>query len=347
MNYRALGRSGILVSPLCLGAMNFGAPTSEEDSRRIILRALDAGINFVDTADVYNNGESERIVGATLKDSGRRDEVILATKVYNPMGPGPNDRGNSRRHIIQGCEASLRRLQTDYIDLYQLHRPQAAIPIEETLAALDKLVQDGKVLYIGTSTFAAWMLMEALMVSEMKGLARFVSEQPPYNLLDRRIENELVPLCMKYGVAILPWSPLAGGMLAGRYRKGEALASDSRMARMGLSSLFGERMTEQALEAAERVSELAAQAGMTASQLALLWCKDQPGITAPIIGPRTMEHLDDQLAVLDKTLSPDLAEAMDKVVPPGGNVTDYLNSNEWANGKGRFLFPPQPIPQLS
>lgn len=338
MQYRSLGRSGVLVSPLCLGAMNFGMPTSEDESRQMMDRAFDAGINFFDTANVYNAGESERIVGRYLKDSGKRDQVVLATKVHGAMGPGPNERGNSRRNIIQACEASLRRLQTETIDLYQLHRPQSVIPIDETLGALDQLVRQGKVQYIGASTFPAWQVMEALMVSEMKGLARLVSEQPPYNLVDRRIENELVPLALKYGLAILPWSPLAGGILAGRYRAGEPPAEGSRAARMGTGA-FTERMTEGALVAAEKVAALAAQHGLTTSQLALLWTKDQPGITAPIIGPRTMGHLEDALAVLEMTLSPELHAAMDAIVPPGGAVTDYLNSNEWGNGKGRFLYP--------
>lgn len=343
MQYRSLGRSGVLVSPLCLGAMNFGTPTAEAESQAIMRRALEAGINFIDTADVYNAGESERIVGRFLKDSGQRDQVILATKVYNATGPGPNDRGNSRRHIIQGCEESLRRLQTEYIDLYQLHRPVAAIPIDETLGALDQLVRQGKVLYVGTSTFPAWQVMEALAVSEAKGLARFVTEQPPYNLLDRRIENELVPLAMKYGVGLLPWSPLAGGMLAGRYRPGEAAPADSRAARMG-AGLFGDRITAAALAASQAVAALANEAGMTPAQLALLWAKDQPGITAPIIGPRTLAHLEDTLVVLDTSLSPDLNAALDRIAPPGGAVTDYFNSNEWGNGQGRFLYPPMPAP---
>ena len=217
MDYRTLGRTGVKVSPLCLGAMNFGGATNEEDSFEIIDLALDSGFNFIDTANVYNAGESERVVGKGLKANGRRDDVFLATKVYVKVGDGPNDGGASAFHIIKSCEESLRRLQTDHIDLYQLHRPSATIPQDETLRAFDDLVRAGKVRYIGCSTHPAWAVMEALTTSERYGLARYISEQPPYNLLDRRVENELIPLCQKYGLAVLPWSPIAMGMLAGRY----------------------------------------------------------------------------------------------------------------------------------
>ena len=215
MDHRLLGRTGVRVSPLCLGAMNFGGGTGESDAVRMVHAALDAGINFVDTADVYNAGDSERIVGKAL--AGRRDKVILATKVHGRTGLGPNDQGNSRLHVLRACDASLRRLGTDYIDLYQVHRPSPDIPVDETLGALTDLVRAGKVRYIGCSTHPAWMVMEALAVSERLGLARYVSEQPPYNLLDRRIENELIPLAQRHGLAILPWAPLAQGVLAGRY----------------------------------------------------------------------------------------------------------------------------------
>ena len=332
MEYRSLGRTGVRVSPLCLGAMNFGGPTSEADSITIINTALDGGINFIDTANVYNAGESERIVGNALAQNGRRDEVVLATKAHGEMGPGPNDRGNSRYHLIKACEDSLRRLQTDHIDLYQIHRPALDIPQDETLRALDDLVRAGKVRYIGCSTFAAWMVMEALMVSSEQHLARYISEQPPYNLLDRRIENELVPLCQKYGLAILPWSPLAGGILAGRYA--ESLEPEgSRAARNGLSSPFGERISPRAVEAAQRVAAIARERDMTSSQLALLWAKDQPGVTAPIIGPRTLDHLQDNLAVLERTLSDDDRRALDEVNGSGNAVSDFHNSNPWMKAR--------------
>ena len=226
MEYRQLGRTGVQVTSLCLGTMNFGGPTDENDSIAIINRTLDGAINFFDTANVYNAGESERIVGKALKENGRRDEIVLATKVFGNMGDGPNEQGASRYHIIKACEDSLRRLRVDHIDLYQLHRPPLGIPQDETLRAFDDLIRAGKVRYIGCSTHPAWMVMEALAVSEKFQLNRYVSEQPPYNLLDRRIENELVPLAQKYELALLPWSPLAGGVLAS-ISETEDQASDS------------------------------------------------------------------------------------------------------------------------
>ncbi len=327
MQYRSLGRTGVQVSPLCLGAMNFGGPTPEDESHRIINVALDAGINFIDTANMYVGGESERIVGRALRANGRRNEIILATKVHYPVGPGPNDQGNSRYHILRACEDSLRRLQTDRIDLYQIHRPSLAIPQDETLRALDDLVRQGKVLYVGCSTHPAWMVMEALAISEKYNLVRYVTEQPPYNLLDRFIENDLVPLCLKYGLGILPWSPLAMGMLAGRYPKDGPLPSDSRAARQG--GAFADRLTRRGLEVAEKLASLAAARGMSASQLALLWVKDQPGVTAPIIGPRTMAHLQDALPVLDMSLSDEDRARMDELVPPGSIVANFHNTNPW------------------
>ena len=332
MEYRTLGRTGVRVSPLCLGVMNFGGPTPEAESIAILDAALDAGINFIDTADVYNAGESERIVGVALKRNGKRDQVVLATKANGTMGPGPNDRGISRYHIMKACDDSLRRLQTDHIDLYQMHRPALDIPPDETLRALDDLVRAGKVRYIGCSTFPAWMVMEALMVSAEQRLARYISEQPPYNLLDRRIENELVPLCQKYGLAIIPWSPLAGGILAGRYTQADVPA-DSRAARNGMDSPFGQRVTARAVEAARRVAELAAARDMTSSQLALLWAKDQPGITAPIIGPRTLDQLKDNLAVLERSLSDEERRALDEVNGPGNAISDFHNSNDWMKAR--------------
>ncbi len=332
MEYRTLGRTGVRVSPLCLGAMNFGGPTPEADSIAIIDAALDAGINFIDTANVYNGGESERIVGEALARDGKRQQVVLATKVHGEMGAGPNDRGNSRYHIMKACEDSLRRLRTDHIDLYQMHRPALDIPQDETLRALDDLVRQGKVRYIGCSTFPAWMVMEALAISERYNLARFISEQPPYNLLDRRIENELIPLAQRYGMGLLPWSPLAGGILAGRYASG-AVPEGSRAARMGAGSLFDQRRTPRAMAAAERVAALATERGITSSQLALLWCKDQPGVTAPIIGPRTMEHLRDNLAVLDMALSEEDGRALDEINGPGNVLSDFHNSNPWMKAR--------------
>ena len=253
MEYRPLGRTGVMVSSLCLGAMNFGGVTPADEGIAIINRALDAGINFIDTANVYNAGESERVVGRALQANGKRDEIVLATKVFSVVGEGQNDRGASRYHIVKACEDSLKRLQTDHIDLYQLHRPSAIIPQDETLRAFDDLVTAGKVLYIGASTHPAWKVMEAIGISEQHHLVRYISEQPPYNLLDRRIENELVPLAQQYGLALLPWSPLAGGILAGRYDRKDTYPDGSRATRMGTT--FQDRITERGLEVAEKVGE--------------------------------------------------------------------------------------------
>jgi aryl-alcohol dehydrogenase-like predicted oxidoreductase len=333
MEYRSLGRTGVMVSPLCLGAMNFGGPTNEADSFVILNRALESGINFFDTADVYNGGESERIVGRFLKESGKREQIVLATKVYSRVGEGPNDAGASRYHIIKACEDSLMRLKTDHIDLYQQHRPSLSIPQDESLRAYDDLVRAGKVRYVGSSTFPAWMIMEAIAISEKNNLARFVSEQPPYNLLDRRVENELIPFCMRYGLAVLPWSPLAGGILAGRYSTGNTYPEGSRATRFG--NLFIDRISNRAKEVATEVSRLAQEKGMTASQFALLWIRDQPGVTAPIVGPRTLDHLLDHLAILDKKLTDEDRALADDLVHPGNVVADFFNSNEWMKARIR------------
>jgi len=331
MNYRPLGRTGVLVSPLCLGAMNFGGPTEEAESIAIINRALDGGINFIDTANVYNAGESERIVGKALKENGRRSEVVLATKVYGKMGEGPNDQGVSRYHIIKACEDSLRRLQTDHIDLYQLHRPPMTVPQDETLRAFDDLVRSGKVRYIGCSTFPAWKVMEALAISQQQNLTRYISEQPPYNLLDRRIENELVPLAQHYGMALLPWSPLAGGILAGRYANKEQFPPGSRAERA--NEIFRNRITQRGLDVAIALGEMARERGLTSSQLGLLWVMEQPGVTAPIIGPRTMAHLEDALPLLGMKLADEDRPRFDALVHPGTAVADFHNSNEWMKAR--------------
>ena len=333
MEYRSLGRTGVMVCPLCLGAMNFGGPTNEEDSLIILNRALEAGVNFIDTANVYTGGESERIVGTFLKEDGRRHQVVLATKVYSRVGTLPNDAGASRLHVLTACEDSLRRLQTDHIDLYQQHRPTLAVPQDETLRAYDDLVRSGKVRYIGSSTFPAWMVMEALAISERYGLARFVSEQPPYNLLDRRVENELIPLCLKYGLAVLPWSPLGGGILAGRYSASEPLPEGSRAVRMG--AMFTERITHRGKAVAVEVAKMARERGMTGSQLGLLWLKEQPGVTSPIIGPRSLAHLEDALAILERKLDDADRPLFDALVHPGNAVADFFNSNEWMKARIR------------
>ncbi|HMP43107.1 MAG TPA: aldo/keto reductase [Roseiflexaceae bacterium] len=327
MEYRLFGRTGVRVAPLALGNMNFGNPTDEAESFRIVDRAIDAGITIIDTANVYNSGLSEEILGRALQRNGLREKVFLATKAFNPMGPGPNDRGTSRLHLIKACEDSLRRLQTDHIDLYQMHRPDFDTPPDETLAALTDLVRSGKVRYIGCSTHPAWKVMEALMVSELKGYVRYVSEQPPYNLLDRRIENELVPLCTAHGLAIIPWAPMAQGVLAGRYSDAAQPPTDSRAAQRG--GIYAERVTAAGVAVGREVVALAQEAGITPAQLALLWVKDQPGVTAPLFGARTVAQLEEALPVIEMRLSDELREACDTLVPPGSAVTNFHNSAAW------------------
>lgn len=327
MEYRLFGRTGVKVSPLCLGTDNFANPTPEAEAIQIVNRALEAGINLIDTSNSYAAGESERIVGRALAENGRRQQTIVATKLFFPVGPGPNDGGTSRLHIIKACEDSLRRLQTDYIDLYQLHRSSPSTPIDETLSALNDLVRQGKVRYIGCSTFPAWRVMEALMVSELKGYARFISEQPPYNLLDRRIENELIPLARAYELAIISWSPLAMGLLAGRYHDAENYPAGSRASLRG--GVYAERITARGIEVGQQFVQLAQEYHLSPAQLAVLWVKEQPGITAPIIGPRNLEQLEHLLPVAEMRLDERLRAACDELVPPGSAVANFHNSAGW------------------
>ncbi len=338
MRYRVLGRTGVNVSCLCLGTDNFADPTPEDEARVILNHALDAGINLIDTGDVYADGEGERIIGRALAERGGRDRLLIATKVDHgrrrpglsiddPGLFGPNDHGHSRLNIIRACENSLRRLNTDYIDLYQVHRPSPQIPIDETLGAMTDLVRQGKVRYIGCSTHPAWAVLEAIMVSELKGYARYVSEQPPYNLLDRRIENELVPMCTAHGVGLITWAPMAMGVLAGRYEDASRYPENSRAALRG--GFYADRVTERGIEVGKAFSRLAQEAQMTPAQLAILWCKDQPGITAPLIGPRTLEHLKALLPVKDMTLEEGLRAACNELVPPGSVVANFHNTADW------------------
>ena len=312
MKYRTLGRTGIKVSPYCLGAMMFGAVggnPDHDDAIRIIHKALDAGINFIDTADRYSQGESEEIVGKALK--GRRDNVVLATKVNNPMGDDPNQQGNSRRWLIREVETSLRRLQTDHIDLYLIHRPSPDTDIEETLSALTDLMRSGKVRAIGSSTFPASEIVEAQWVAERRALARFRVEQPPYSILSRGIEREVLPVCQRYGMGVMVWSPLAKGMLTGRYRKGQPLP-DSLRARV----MPKQMSDEHRLDAVEQLISVAAEAGMPLTHLALGFVMAHPGVTSAIIGPRTMEQLDDLLDGVGVTLDDGVLDQIDKIVPP-------------------------------
>ena len=312
------------VSPLCLGAMMFGAwgEPDHEVSIKIINRALDAGINFIDTADVYSQGESEEIVGKALA-GGRRDDVILATKVHSQMGVqlgeqgDPNKRGNSRRWITREVENSLRRLQTDWIDLYQVHRPDPATDIEETLGALTDLQRQGKIRVFGSSTYPAHEIVEAQWVAERRGLGRFVTEQPPYSILVRGIEADVLPTAKKYGMGILPWSPLAGGWLTGRYRKGQDVPESHRAQRLPGRYDLSNPGNRAKLDAAEELALLAEDAGLSLVHLALAFTLAHPAVTAPIIGPRTREQLESQLGALDVTLGDDVLDRIDKIVPPG------------------------------
>jgi aryl-alcohol dehydrogenase-like predicted oxidoreductase len=299
--------------------MNFGGPTSEEESIRIIDRALNAGINFIDTANVYNDGVSEEIVGRALK--GKRDRVVLATKVHGRMGDGPNDRGNSRYHIMAQAEASLKRLQTDHIDLYQLHRPDPDTPLDEQMSALNDLVRQGKVRYLGTSTFPAWELCQALWSSDRNGFERIVCEQPPYSIFSRQVELRVLRFCKEHGIGVIPWSPLAGGWLTGKYRKGKAAPEDSRGGRRGWEL---ETPTAKAkLDAVEALIDIADGCDATLSQFALAWVLANPVVTAPIIGPRTVDQLEDNLGALDVSVTADIRKAVDDVVAPGADLTGH------------------------
>jgi aryl-alcohol dehydrogenase-like predicted oxidoreductase len=324
METRALGRTGVQVSPLCLGAMMFGAwgNTDHDESIRIIHRALDAGINFIDTADVYSRGESEEIVGKALA-GGKRDNVVLATKVHGSMGDDPNEYGNSRRWIVKEVENSLRRLKTDWIDLYQIHRPEPDTDIDDTLGALTDLVRAGKVRYIGSSTFQPSQVVEAQWTAERRGRERFVTEQPPYSILVRGVEAELLPTCQRYGMGVIPWSPLAGGWLSGKFRRGGEgdAAPSSRRAQM-LPQRYDLSLPEnqRKLDAAEALAQLAEENGISLIEMALAFVIRHPAVTAAIIGPRTMEHLESQLPAAELTLSDELLDRIDEIVPPGLNV---------------------------
>jgi aryl-alcohol dehydrogenase-like predicted oxidoreductase len=331
MEHRPLGRTGVKVSPLCLGAMMFGAwgEPDHDASVRIIHRALDAGINFIDTADVYSRGESEEIVGKALS-GGRRDHVVLATKVHGRMGDDPNQYGNTRRWITTEVDNSLRRLGTDWIDLYQIHRPEFDTDIDETLGALTDLVRAGKVRMIGSSTFPAHAIVEAQWVAERRGRERFVCEQPPYSLLTRAIEADVLPVAERYGMGVIPWSPLAGGWLSGRWRKDNP--PESRRAAM-IPSRYDLSLPEnqRKLEAAEQLAELAESAGLSLIEMALAFVIEHPAVTAAIIGPRTMDHLESQLPAADVQLSQDVLDRIDEIVPPGTNPNpaDAGWTNPW------------------
>lgn len=332
--YRRLGRTGLYVSPICLGSDNFANPTSAEESCSIINYAIDNGINVIDSSNSYAAGQSEEIIGRCLKENGRRDDVILATKVHYPVGnKGINDRGNSRKHLIKACEDSLRRLQTDYIDLYQTHRVCMQTPLEETLGALTDLQRQGKIRYTGSTTSPSWKITESSMLAEHRGLIRMVSEQLPYNLLDRRVENEILPAAGAAGLAVFVWSPLAMGLLTGRYDSSKPESFDTPRFRRG--GIYAERITHRAADAGQQFVRVARDFDLSPAHLALLWVKDQPGVTAPLCGPRTLAQLEDIVPVMQMNLSDAMRRECDQVVPPGSAIADFLNSAPWM--KGRIL----------
>jgi aryl-alcohol dehydrogenase-like predicted oxidoreductase len=329
MEYRTLGTTGTKVSPLCLGAMMFGdwGNQDHDESIRIIHRALDAAINFIDTADVYSRGESEEIVGKALK--GRRDNVVLATKVHGTMGEDPNEFGNSRRWIVKEVENSLRRLGTDWIDLYQIHRPEPDTDIDETLGALSDLVHQGKVRYIGSSTFPASQIVEAQWTAQRRNRERFVTEQPPYSMLVRAIEQDVLPTCARYGMGVIPWSPLAGGWLSGKWRKGQDTPQSTRAERLPARYDLSDPDNQRKLDAADRLAQLAEETGVSLIELAIAFVIRHPAVTAAIIGPRTMEQLESQLPAADYAIPDDVLDRIDEIVPPGTNVNPV--DGGWAN----------------
>lgn len=333
MEYRSLGRTGVQVSVACLGTMTFGWEPDDWGSPKemgpvITDKALELGVNFFDTADVYARGVSESVLGEALK--GKRAGVVLATKCHGRMADGdPNAWGNTRRHVIEACEASLKRLQTDWIDLYQIHRPQPSVPIDETLRALDDLVRAGKVRYAGCSTYAAWQVCEAHYVARELGLSGYCSEQPPYNLLDRRIERELLPFCRTYDYAVIPWSPLAGGQLSGKYLDGSP--SEGRYVKSDPAN----RVNKATTTLVRRLKRIADREGMSLTTMSLAWVASQPGVTSPIIGARSVSQLEESVAACQVRLSPKTLEAIDKVVAPGSHALDYYSASFGPNARPR------------
>jgi aryl-alcohol dehydrogenase-like predicted oxidoreductase len=334
VEYRNLGRTGVKVSQLCLGTMMFGRSTSEADSVAIIERALDQGVNFVDTANAYSAGASERYVGKALA-GGRRASVVLATKGFFPLDPkDPNGRGLSRRHLIDACNASLERLQTDWIDLYQLHRAQSDVPIDETLRALDDLIRAGQIRYIGTSMFPSWKIVESLWAAKEFGLNRFVCEQMAYNLLDRTAERELLPAARTFGIATIPWAPLCGGLLTGKYKRDDQSAAGRWH---GGKDNFDRRVTPEAFDVIEGVVALAEEKGCSPSQLALAWLAAQPGVTAPIIGPRTLDQVLDNLGAAGVTITDEDRARIDAFAPPLSATLRYYDAAMATDFKPNFM----------
>ncbi len=327
MNYKNLGKTGLKVSELCLGTMNFGNPTDESTSLKIIDKFINEGGNFIDTANVYNHGVSEEIVGKALK--GRRDSIVLATKVHGKMGPGPNDGGNGKKHILKEVENSLKRLNTDYIDLYWIHRPDPSTPIEETLEALDYLVQKGYVRFVGTSTFPAWQIVEALWISDKRNLVKFCAEQPPYSIIERQVENRILPMCEHFGLGVVSWSPLAGGWLAGRYKRGKSAPQDSRAAQHPewKDMIVEAKSAEQRFDIIEEIEKFAQKMNTSMAALSLAWVMSNPVITSPIIGPKTIEHLNDYLKAIDLEVPDEFKRRIDELIPPGTSLWQSENTS--------------------
>lgn len=324
MEYRQLGKSGLRVSKLCLGTMVGFVEKNIDEARRVVDTAIDLGVNFIDTADCY--GESEETLGKILSEDGKRKKVVLATKFGWYMDEGPNDYGSGRKHIIEACEASLKKLKTDWIDLYIIHVMDPNAPMEETLYAMDMLVRSGKVRYIGTSKHPASVILEGLFISEKYGWARFISEQPPYNILDRSVENELVPMCVKHGIGLTPFFPIASGMLAGKYRLGQEV-KEGRLSRKKLDSdgVF----TTKALQAVEKLIPLAEKRGVTLAEFSLAWLMQQPGVVSPILGARKVEYIKSGVKACDIKLTEEELKEVDKIVPPGTYVSSYYEDSIW------------------
>ena len=339
MEYRRLGRSGLRVSCLALGTMNFGDATPQADADRIIRAAVERGINLLDCADVYAGGESQRVVGRVLHGASLRDRLILTSKVCMAVGEGPNDRGLSRRHVVDSCEASLRSLRTDRIDVFFLHRHDPAVPADEVLATLDLLVRQGKILHPACSTFPPWRTVEALMLAERHGWPRFTCEQPPYNLVDRRAELEILPMCRAFDLGVLAWSPLAQGTLAGRYARGAGFPPGSRATR---KKIFAERVSDAAIDTVDRLAERLGERpavrpsgqAATPAQFAVAFVLARPEMTAAIIGPRTPEQLEELLGAADLRLDADDLAFCDALVPPGHHVSNHFNTTDWMGQAG-------------
>jgi aryl-alcohol dehydrogenase-like predicted oxidoreductase len=333
MEWRILGRTGIHVSPFTLGSMLFGSATSSQDADALIQQALDAGVNSLDTADIYGRGRSEEVIGKALAMNGQRDRLILASKVHVQMNlDDPNSGGNTRRHILEGCDATLRRLGTDYLDVYYIHRPSTRVPIDETLRALDDLVRSGRVRYIGTSSFAAWQILESLWVSKEYGLNRFVVEQTPYHLLDRQVERELLPMAQSYGVGITVWSPLAGGMLSGKYpREASQTPTQARLSRTATDDWTARHFKPEAFDVVDTVSTIARERGVLPVQVTLAWVLRNPVVSSVVIGAKTPEQLREQLQSLEVHLDTEDLARLDAVIPPGRAITPYYLDDQFSD----------------